>query len=79
MYGSNSIKYPDSRKILALLALVAAIIAARGAANYLAYLGVTYYVICMMAILINFRWTAHLLWVGVGFHVLLTGYALWSW
>jgi hypothetical protein len=79
IFGSKESRYWDIRKIFALLALVAAIVAARGAGNYLAYAGVSYYLICIIAILLRFRRAGCLLWFAVGVHVLLTGWSLWSW
>ncbi len=79
IFGSKESRYWDVRKIFALLALVAAIVAARGAGNYLAYAGVSYYLVCMLAILLRFRWAPYLLWFAVGVHVFLTGWSLWSW
>ena len=79
IFGSNESRYWDIRKILALLALVAAIVAAQGAGNIIAYIGIGYYVVCIIAILLRFRWAGGMLWLAVGAHVLLTGWALWNW
>jgi hypothetical protein len=67
------------RKILALLALAAAATSAYGAVNYIAYGGITYYTICAIAILFNYRRAALMLWAAVGVHAVLVSYALWSW
>lgn len=79
IFGTKENRYWDARKILALLALAAAIAAARGAGNYLAYAGVSYYLVCIAAILLRFRWAGCLLWFAVGVHVLLTGWSFWEW
>ena len=79
MFQLENTTKTDSRKFLALLALAGAAASANGAGNYLAYAGTTYYAICAMAILLNFRNTALLLWAAVGAHAVLVGYALWGW
>jgi hypothetical protein len=79
MFQLENTTKTDSRKFLALIALAAAAAAAYGAGNYLAYTGTVYYAICAMAILLNFRRTALLLWAAVGVHAVLVGYALWGW
>lgn len=67
------------RKILALIALAAAAITAYGAVNYIAYGGITYYTICAIAILFNYRRASLMLWAAVGVHAVLVSYALLSW
>ncbi len=69
----------NPRKILALLALAAAAASAYNAVGYLVYGGITYYTICAIAILFNFRKSNLLLWGAVGVHAVLVGYSLWSW
>ncbi len=79
MFQLENTTKTDSRKFLALLALAGAAASANGAGNYLAYAGTTYYAICAMAILLNFRRASLLLWAAVGAHAVLVGYALWGW
>ena len=79
MFQLENTTKTDSRKFLALLALAGAAASANGAGNYLAYAGTTYYAICAMAILLNFRRASLLLWAAVGVHAVLVGYALWGW
>jgi hypothetical protein len=67
------------RKILTLIALAAAATTAYGAVNYIAYGGITYYTICAIAILFNYRRASLMLWAAVGVHAVLVSYALWSW
>jgi hypothetical protein len=69
----------DSRKILALIALTGASFMAYNAGNYLSKAGVVYYTICALALLLNYRRAALLLWAAVGAHTVLVGYALWGW
>jgi hypothetical protein len=79
MFQLENTTNTDSRKFLTLIALAGAAASANGAGNYLAYAGTIYYAICAMAILLNFRRAAVLLWAAVGAHAALVGYALWSW
>lgn len=74
----NAIK-TDSRKIIALIALTGASIMAYNAGNYLSKAGVIYYTICAIALLLNYRRAALLLWAAVGAHAVLVGYSLWLW
>lgn len=79
MSDQESLKKPDPRKILALIALAGASIMAYRAGNYLSYVGITYYVVCAAAIILNYRRSAFLLWAAVVAHVVLVGYGLWNW
>ena len=79
MFQLENTTKTDSRKFLALIALAGAAACANAAGNYLAYIGTVYYAVCAMAILLNFRNTALLLWAAVGAHAVLVGYALWGW
>lgn len=67
------------KQLLVLAALVGAIIAAYGKGNALAYTGIAYYAICAVAVVINHRRTALLLWLAVLAHAVLVGYLVWDW
>jgi hypothetical protein len=79
MFQMENTKKTDSRKILALIALTGASVMAYNAGNYLSKAGVVYYTICALALLLNYRRAALLLWAAVGVHAVLVGYALWGW
>jgi hypothetical protein len=79
MFQLENTTKTDSRKFLALIALAGAAASAYGAGNYLAYTGTVYYATCAMAILLDFRRAALMLWAAVGAHTVLVGYALWGW
>jgi len=64
------------KKIIVLAALAGAVIAANGRANALAYLGMAYYLICAVAVVLNHRQTSLLLWSAVLVHTALTGYLI---
>jgi hypothetical protein len=66
------------KKLLVLAALVGAIIAAYGKGNTLAYIGIVFYTICAIAVLINHRRTSLLLWFAVLVHAALVGYMVWD-
>jgi hypothetical protein len=79
MFQLENTTKTDSRKILALIALTGASVMAYNAGNYLSKAGVVYYTICALALLLNYRRAALLLWAAVGAHAVLVGYALWGW
>ncbi len=67
------------KRLLVLSALAGAIIAAIGKSNNLAYIGSSFYIICAIAVFINYRRTSILLWLAVLVHAALTGYLIWQW
>jgi hypothetical protein len=67
------------KQLLVLAALVGAIIAAYGKGNTLAYIGIAFYAICAVAVIINQRRTSLLLWFAVLAHAALIGYMVWDW
>ncbi|NPV89515.1 MAG: hypothetical protein HPY50_01910 [Firmicutes bacterium] len=73
------IKTLSIQRSLAILALVGAIIASYNAGNILAYTGIAYYILCIVALLMNYTRANLLLWAAVGVHVGLTSYAFWRW
>lgn len=79
MSDQGSLNKPDPRKILALIALSGAAVSAYFAGNYLSYVGISFYVICAAAILLNCNRAVLLLWAAVCAHILLVGYSLWNW
>ncbi|MHB8158716.1 MAG: hypothetical protein ACYDEQ_15250, partial [Desulfocucumaceae bacterium] len=76
MSGINAL---NIKRVLVILALAGAITAAYGSGNYLSYAGISYYIVCIIAVLLNYQRSNLLLWAAVGFHALLTGYAVWRW
>lgn len=70
--------YLDKR-VFVLLALAGAIVAAYFKGNALAYLGIFYYSICAVAVLLNYHRTNILLWGAVAVHCVLVSYILWDW
>jgi hypothetical protein len=79
MFQLENTTKTDIRKIIALIALTGASFMAYNAGNYLSKAGVVYYTICALALLLNYRRAALLLWAAVGAHAVLVGYALWGW
>jgi hypothetical protein len=79
MSDQVAVKGFNIRKILALIALAVAATSAYNAVGYLVYGGITYYTICAIAILFNYRRANLMLWAAVGVHALLVGYSLWGW
>ncbi len=67
------------KKLVVIAALVGAIIAAYDKGNNLAYLGIAFYTVCAIAVLISHRRTSLLLWFAVVVHVLLFIYIIWDW
>jgi len=67
------------KRIIVLLALVGAIVAAYYKGNALAYLGILYYSICAVAVVFNYSRTGLLLWTAVAVHFVLISYMFWNW
>lgn len=66
-------KYP------VILLLAGAIVSANYVGDLLAWTGILYYLICIAAILMNYRKAYMMLWAAVGVHVVLVGQSLWNW
>lgn len=67
------------RQYLTVIALLGAIYAANGSGDLLAYMGIAYYILCIIALLTNYQRAGLMLWAAVGVHIGLTGFALWRW
>ena len=67
------------RRALVLLALAAAAVSAAGRGNALAYLGMTYYFVCAVAVFRSDRRAGYLLWLAVAVHLTLVAYSVWRW
>jgi hypothetical protein len=68
-----------NRRLLVLLALVAAAIAAAGRGDTLAHIGMAYYLLCAISVFRNDQRSGYLLWAAVGVHLMLVGYSAWRW
>ena len=79
MFELENTTKTESRKFLAMIALTGAAIMAYYAGNYLSKVGVFYYAISAIALLLNYRRSSLLLWAAVGAHAVLVGYSLWQW
>ncbi|MDD4169103.1 MAG: hypothetical protein PHD36_02365 [Desulfotomaculaceae bacterium] len=66
-------------RVLAVLALSGAIASAQYVGNMLAWAGITYYLICIAAIIFKHPWARYITWAAVGFHIVLVSYSLWNW
>ncbi|WP_161821773.1 hypothetical protein [Sporotomaculum syntrophicum] len=67
------------KKLVVIAALAGAIIAAYERGNNLAYIGIAFYTVCAIAVLISHRRTSLLLWFAVLVHLFLVIYIIWDW
>ncbi|KGP75946.1 hypothetical protein JT05_07670 [Desulfosporosinus sp. Tol-M] len=76
----NKAKTIGYRRLFAIVSLIGAIYAAYGASSTLTWPGITWYIICIAALLLvkDPRFVI-LLWFAVATHIILSGYQLWLW
>ncbi|MGI6678437.1 MAG: hypothetical protein ACOX2Q_05055 [Dehalobacterium sp.] len=67
------------KRLLVIVALIGAVIAAYGRGNALSFLGIAFYLLCAAVMLTKHKLTSYLLWFAVLFHAGLTVYSLWLW
>lgn len=73
------LKKLGTQRILAVLALIAAIGAAFGSGDLLAYIGIAFYLLCIAALFMKHPQAHLLLWTAVGVHTILVSFSLWRW